>query len=221
MNVIDVIGPVMIGPSSSHTAGAVRLGLLARSILGAQPVKAEIGLHGSFAQTYRGHGTDVALLAGLVGWLPDDARIPQARTLAAEEGLAYEFSIINLGDLTHPNTVKFKLTAQDGTTCEVIGSSVGGGQVLVSSIDGFEVELSGRLPALLIAHTDKPGVIALVSSALASAGVNIASMRVFRTKKGGVAAMILECDNIVETGVIMLLNALEPIKSARFVNSVL
>lgn len=143
MNIFDVIGPVMIGPSSSHTAGAVRLSLLAISILGAWPVKAQIALHGSFAQTYRGHGTDMALLAGLMGWLPDDARIPQAMDFAQKQGLEYEFSTINLGDLTHPNTVYFKLTAADGRQCEVIGSSIGGGQVLVTSIDGAAVELSG------------------------------------------------------------------------------
>ena len=132
MNIIDIIGPVMIGPSSSHTAGAVRLGLLAAGILGAPPVKAQIDLHGSFAHTYRGHGTDVALLAGLMGWLPDDARIPQARKYAAEAGLEYNFAKVNLGDLTHPNTARFTLTAKDGKSCEVIGSSIGGGQVKVS-----------------------------------------------------------------------------------------
>ena len=144
MNIIDIIGPVMIGPSSSHTAGAVRLGLLAASILGAPPVKAQIDLHGSFAQTYRGHGTDVALLAGLMGWLPDDARIPQARKYAAEAGLAYSFDKVNLGELTHPNTVRFVLEDADQGRCEVIGSSVGGGQVKVSAIDGNEGELKGK-----------------------------------------------------------------------------
>ena len=147
MNIFDVIGPVMIGPSSSHTAGAVRLSLLAISILGAWPVKAQIALHGSFAQTYRGHGTDMALLAGLMGWLPDDARIPQAMDFAQKQGLEYAFSTINLGDLTHPNTVYFKLTAADGRQCEVIGSSIGGGQVLVTSID---VSCRRSLPCIRI-----------------------------------------------------------------------
>ena len=144
MNIFDVIGPVMIGPSSSHTAGAVRLSLLAISILGAWPVKAQIALHGSFA-----HGTDMALLAGLMGWLPDDARIPQAMDFAQKQGLEYAFSTINLGDLTHPNTVYFKLTAADGRQCEVIGSSIGGGQVLVTSIDGA-VSCRRSLPCIRI-----------------------------------------------------------------------
>ena len=117
MDLMDVIGPVMIGPSSSHTAGAVRLGLLAASILGEKPVKAEIELHGSFAQTYRGHGTDLALLAGLMGWLPDDARIPEARTFAGKNGLEYSFAKVNLGELAHPNTVKFKLIGAGGAVC--------------------------------------------------------------------------------------------------------
>ena len=211
MNIIDIIGPVMIGPSSSHTAGAVRLGLLAAGILGAPPVKAQIDLHGSFAHTYRGHGTDVALLAGLMGWLPDDARIPQARKYAAEAGLEYNFAKVNLGDLTHPNTARFTLTAKDGKSCEVIGSSIG----------GAEVELDGKLPALLVSHTDKPGVIALVSSTLASASVNIATMRVFRKNKGGLATMVLECDQKVQPAIVQLLAALPPIDTVRFVDSVL
>ncbi len=211
MNIFDVIGPVMIGPSSSHTAGAVRLSLLAISILGAWPVKAQIALHGSFAQTYRGHGTDMALLAGLMGWLPDDARIPQAMDFAQKQGLEYAFSTINLGDLTHPNTVYFKLTAADGRQCEVIGSSIG----------GAAVELSGKLPAILTLHKDKPGVISLVSSALASAGINIAGMRVFRANKGGLATMVIECDQVVPEPIINLVAALEPMQSVRFIRNVL
>ena len=163
MNLVDIIGPVMIGPSSSHTAGAVRLGLLAASILGGKPVKAEINLHGSFAETYQGHGTDMALLAGLMGWMPDDERIPEAASYAASEGLVYSFNKIDLGNMAHPNTVLFKLTSASGSYCEIIGSSVGGGQVKVTEIDGFPVELTGRLPAILTVHIDTRGVIALVT----------------------------------------------------------
>lgn len=221
MNLIDVIGPVMIGPSSSHTAGAVRLGLLAAGILGARPVRAEIYLHGSFAETYKGHGTDMALLAGLMGWKPDDARIPQAKEMAAAGGLEYAFHKIDLGNLTHPNTALFKLQAADGSSCEIVGSSVGGGQVRVTSIDGFPVELTGRLPAILTVHEDTKGVIALVSSTLASGGVNIATMRLFRKDKGGVASMVIECDENVSPGLISLIGALEQIRAVRFIASVL
>lgn len=220
MNIIDIIGPVMIGPSSSHTAGAVRLGLLATGILGAAPVEAEIYLHGSFAETYKGHGTDMALLAGLMGWLPDDARIPEADKHAKEAGLKYSFDKVDLGSSIHPNTAMFKLTAADGSKCEIVGASVGGGQVLVNSIDGFPVELTGKLPAILTVHEDKRGVIALVTSTLANAGVNVATMRVFRSNKGGLASMVIECDEAVPHGIINLIAALQQIQSVRFIGSV-
>lgn len=220
MNIIDIIGPVMIGPSSSHTAGAVRLGLLAAGILGSAPVRAEIHLHGSFAETHKGHGTDMALLAGLMGWLPDDARIPEADRYAVEAGLEYSFAKVDLGSLTHPNTALFKLTAADGSRCEIIGASVGGGQVLVNSIDGFPVELTGKLPAILTVHEDKRGIIALVTSTLANAGVNVATMRVFRSNKGGLASMVIECDEAVPQGIINLIAALQQIHSVRFIASV-
>lgn len=220
MNIIDIIGPVMIGPSSSHTAGAVRLGLLAAGVLGAVPVQAEIYLHGSFAETYKGHGTDMALLAGLMGWLPDDARIPEADKHAVAAGLKYSYAKMDLGSLTHPNTALFKLTAADGSHCEIVGSSVGGGQVLVTSIDGFPVELTGKLPAILTVHEDKRGIIALVTSTLANAGVNVATMRVFRSNKGGLASMVIECDEAVPQGIINLIAALQQIHSVRFIASV-
>lgn len=220
MNIIDIIGPVMIGPSSSHTAGAVRLGLLAAGILGSAPVRAEIHLHGSFAETHKGHGTDMALLAGLMGWLPDDARIPEADRYASEAGLEYSFAKVDLGSLTHPNTALFKLAAADGSRCEIIGASVGGGQVLVNSIDGFPVELTGKLPAILTVHEDKRGIIALVTSTLANAGVNVATMRVFRSNKGGLASMVIECDEAVPQGIINLIAALQQIHSVRFIASV-
>lgn len=220
MNIFDIIGPVMIGPSSSHTAGACRLGLLAASILGEAPVKAEILLHGSFAQTYKGHGTDRALAAGLMGWGTDDARIPQALEIAKEKGLDFTFATVDLGSMTHPNTVCFKLTGASGAHCEVIGSSIGGGQVQVTSIDGFPVELNGVLPALLVPHRDEPGVIALVSSILAMKGVNIASMRVFRSNKGGTASMVIECDQTVNSDVVDQLERLGAVKSVRFVDKV-
>ena len=196
MSILDIIGPVMIGPSSSHTAGAVRLGLLAASILGAKPVKAEIYLHGSFAETYKGHGTDMALLAGLMGWLPDDERIPQADSYAEKNGLEYSYHKIDLGNKAHPNTVLFKLTAADGARCDIVGSS-------------------------LTVHIDTRGVIALVTSTLANAGVNIATMRLFRSDKGGMASMVIECDEAVPQEIINLISALQQIESVRFIASVL
>lgn len=221
MNLMDIIGPVMIGPSSSHTAGAVRLGLLAAAILGERPVKAKIELHGSFAGTYRGHGTDLALLSGLMGWLPDDGRIPDALNIAEKSGLLYEFQRVNLGELAHPNTVRFALTGEHGAQCLVTGSSIGGGQVRVTEIDDFPVDLDGKLPGVLVLHRDQCGVIARVSRQLAEAGVNIAGMRVFRTDKGGLAIMIIECDQTVAPATLQKITALEAIESVRFIDNVL
>ncbi len=221
MNIMDIIGPVMIGPSSSHTAGAVRLGILAAGILGDRPVCARIGLHGSFGETYKGHGTDRALLAGLMGWLPDDSRIPDAFSYAEACGLQYVYRKVELGAAAHPNTVLFELRSAKGVTCTVKGASLGGGQVRITEIDGFPVELDGKLPAILTVHKDTRGVIAAVTNILAEAGVNIAAMRVFRSNKGGSASMVIECDQTVEREVIDSLAEVEEIRSVRFIGKVL
>ena len=192
-SVFDIVGPVMIGPSSSHTAGAVRLGELARAVFGGQPVSATIRLHGSFASTGRGHGTDLALVAGLLGMAPDDARIPSALTIAAEEGLHVHFVTADLGEV-HPNTAEFDLTSAAGDRMCVRGSSLGGGDVVISAIDGFEVEANGELPLLIVDHTDRPGEIAAVTGILADGGVNIAEMRVSRERRGARALMLIETD---------------------------
>lgn len=220
MNLIDVIGPVMIGPSSSHTAGAARLGLLAAAILGSQPAKAEIFLHGSFAETHKGHGTDLALVAGLMGWVPDDERIPEAFEYANNAGMDFCFHKIDLGSATHPNTVMFKLESADGNKCEITGSSIGGGQVRVTEIDGFPVELDGKLSTVITTHDDIRGVIALVSGLLANLSVNIATMRVFRSNKGGVASMVVECDSVIDPTGLKLIEAIPAIRSVRFVNRI-
>ena len=221
MNILDIIGPVMIGPSSSHTAGAVRLGVLARKILGQQPVKAKIKLYGSFAHTYKGHGTDLALIAGLLGWYPDDERIPDAFTEAKKIGLAFSFECIDSDELVHPNTAYFILEAENGHTCEVGGVSLGGGRILINKVDGFPVELTGELSALLTIHDDKAGVVSSVSSILAELGINIASMRVFRRQKGGLAAMVIETDQTVDKKIVPIIGAKSSIKSVRLINSIL
>jgi len=183
----------MIGPSSSHTAGAVRLGALARAIFGEQPLSARIGLHGSFASTGHGHGTDLALVAGLLGMKPDDARIPEALDLAASRGLAVEFHEVDAGEV-HPNTAVFELEGDNGHHMVVRGSSLGGGDVVVGAIDSFEVEANGDLPLLIVEHTDRPGEIAAVTGILAQSGTNIAEMRVSREKRGARALMLIETD---------------------------
>ncbi len=191
--VFDIVGPVMIGPSSSHTAGAARLGLMARKILGEPAVRADINLHGSFAQTYRGHGTDKALIAGILGFTPDDERIRDALTMAKKQGLDYHFQNVQL-EQAHPNTAVIHLIGVTGRTARVRGSSVGGGNIRITNIDGYEVELTGMYPALITIHHDRPGVITKVTQVLARYEVNIAFMRVSRHSRGEMAMMILELD---------------------------
>ncbi|MDN5332370.1 MAG: L-serine dehydratase [Tepidanaerobacteraceae bacterium] len=193
MDIFDIIGPVMIGPSSSHTAGAVRLGNIARNILSEEPKKARIILFNSFARTGRGHGTDKAVIAGLLGFSPDDERIKTAFDEAEKRGLVYQLLIENIDESLHPNTVTFEL---EGTTkkTRVTGCSIGGGRVKITAIDGFDVELSGEYPTIITVHKDRPGIVACVTAHLAQEGINIARMRVSRKKKGEEALMVIETD---------------------------
>lgn len=195
-SVFDIIGPVMVGPSSSHTAGAARLGAIARAIAGAEVRVARITLHGSFASTGRGHGTDVALVAGLLGYPPDDARIPDALALAEESGLRVTFSEADLGDV-HPNTARIDIETADGQRLLVQGSSVGAADVEVTQVDDFPVHLTGELPALGVIHHDQPGVVAAVTARLAAGMINIASMQVSRERRGARALMVIETDEPV------------------------
>jgi L-serine dehydratase len=199
-SIFDIVGPVMIGPSSSHTAGAARLGLLALAIFGEQPAAAHIRLHGSFATTGPGHGTDLALAAGLLGLAIDDARIRDALSDAAARGVAVTFETADLGD-EHPNTAAIALTGGSGRTMEIVGSSLGGAEVVVTRIDDFEVEITGELPTLVVAHVDQPGVIAGVTQVLAVSGANIATMSDAREKRGERALMLIETDATVPESV--------------------
>ncbi len=171
----------------------MRLAALARAVFGVTPSFARIHLHGSFASTGIGHGTDLALIAGLLGMAPADERIPQAYELAKEAGLAVEFIDADLGE-THPNTAEFELFGEGCDSMVVRGSSVGGGDVVLTNIDGFEVEANGELPLLIVEHVDRPGEIAAVTGIIAESGVNIAQMRVSREKRGARALMLIETD---------------------------
>lgn len=187
-----MIGPVMVGPSSSHTAGACRLALLARHLLGERPRRVEFGLHGSFAKTGKGHGTHLALVAGILGFTPDDERLKESLSLAEKEGLEVAFKAVELGDV-HPNTVRMVLEG-DKERITVTGSSLGGGLVRIFDLDGFEVRITGAAPTLVIRNVDTPGVVARVARILADDEVNIAYLTVSRKKRGGEAMMSLEVD---------------------------
>ena len=193
MNVFDILGPVMIGPSSSHTAGAARIGRITLALLGAPAVKADIFLHGSFAKTYKGHGTDKALIAGIMGMSTDDSRIRRAPELAREQGLAVT---ITTGDIdgAHPNTARVALTDADGNRVSLLGSSIGGGNILVTEVNGMEVSIMGQHTTLIVRHRDAPGTIAAVTEVMAEAGVNICNFRLSRQQKGGDAVMTIEID---------------------------
>lgn len=183
----------MVGPSSSHTAGAVRIGLITRKLLGRPPVRAELLLHGSFAATGKGHGTDKALVAGLLGMSPDDPDIPRSFLLAERAGM-----LVRLGSIVlrgaHPNSVLLKVEDERGNTLEVNASSLGGGRVRVNAIDGLDASFTGEYPTLIIRNEDRPGAVAEVSAILSRRQVNIATMQLYRNMRGGLAVMVLESD---------------------------
>lgn len=193
MNVFDIVGPVMIGPSSSHTAGAARIGRIARQLLQDEPAAARILLYGSFAKTYKGHGTDKALIAGILGMEPDDARLRFSPEIARQQGLAVTLDTGDAPDI-HPNTAVLTLTGRRGGTLTLRGASIGGGNILIDEIDGMAVRISGQHPSLIVQHRDRPGVIAQVTDLLADRGVNICNFSLSRRNKGGTAVMTIEMD---------------------------
>ncbi|SHJ00498.1 L-serine ammonia-lyase, iron-sulfur-dependent subunit beta [Pseudobutyrivibrio xylanivorans] len=196
MNLFDIIGPVMVGPSSSHTAGAAKIGNVCHKLMGEKIEKAQIYLHGSFAKTGKGHGTDKALVAGLIGLDVDDIRIPESFELAKEYGLDYSIDTIDLGD-AHPNSAKIIMYGVSGAKVEVIAASLGGGRIEVCNLDGVEVNFSGESPTLIVHNIDQPGYITEVTSLLGKQGINIATMQLHRKNRGGEAVMVIECDDEV------------------------
>lgn len=194
-SVFDIIGPVMIGPSSSHTAGAARIGLAARNLLGKQPTWAKIYLYESFAKTYKGHGTDFALAGGLLGFATDDVRMSKALEIAKDSGLEIEF-IEDTSAADHPNTARLIIGA-DSDQLELVGISIGGGKVEITELNGFVLRLSGNHPAILIMHNDRFGAIASVTKILAKHEINIGHMEVNRKDVGKEALMVIEVDQNV------------------------
>ena len=195
-SIFDILGPVMVGPSSSHTAGAARIGMIARQLFGRQPEKAAVYLHGSFAATGKGHGTDKALIAGLLGMKPDDMRIPNIFEAAKEAGMEFTIEPKEIKE-AHPNTAQIIMEAEGVNTMKIQAYSIGGGRIRVCKLDGIDVNFSGESNTLIIRNVDEPGRIKEVAAALSDAQINIATMQVFRDKRGGYAVMVVETDQIV------------------------
>lgn len=217
ISIFEVIGPVMIGPSSSHTAGAVKLARVASFIAGQNFNHVTFGLHGSFAKTYKGHGTDLALVAGVMGLREDDERLSRAFQIAKQAGVTYEFYEVELDNI-HENSAMFTFYKEDETQYEVVGSSIGGGQIIIKSINGFETEFSAQSPTLVITQNDKKGVISNISAILANNDINIGTMRVSRRGKGNVASCIIETDNIVPDAVIESLSGIKNVISIKSIS---
>lgn len=218
IGIFDVLGPIMIGPSSSHTAGAARLGKIARTIVN-KPIKdVTFLLHGSFKETYKGHGTDRALVAGILGMMPDDERLRDALLIAEKEGLEVHFLPADLGQV-HPNTVKILMTDCDDINWEVLGSSIGGGLVEIYEINGNKVKITGEYPTIITCHDDIPGNVSKVSTLFYDNDINIAHMTLVRSQKGKDATMTFEVDNNVSEELIAAIKAVEGVNRVILINS--
>lgn len=215
MNLYDIIGPVMVGPSSSHTAGAVKIGYVSRKLMAQPIVKAQILLYGSFLATGKGHGTQIAIAAGLLGMKTDDCRIPDSFRLAGEAGMEISFGEAELKD-AHPNSAQLILTGADGRQLEIVGESIGGSRINIASIDGLSANFSGDYPTLIVHNLDQPGHVAEVTSMLSHKSVNIATMQLYRAGRGGHAVMVIECDQEVPKESIQWLAHLEGIEKVTY-----
>ena len=217
MDIFDLIGPIMVGPSSSHTAGAVRIGLVSRKLLGEPPAEAELYLYGSFADTGLGHGTDKALVAGLLGMEPDDERIPDSFRYAQETGLRFTFGTADLR-AAHPNSVLLKLRGVSGACLEVTAASIGGGRIQIRRLGDLELCFSAEQPTLIVKNEDQPGSVADVSRVLAQHGINIGTFQVNRDSRGGSAVIVIECDAPIREDVVNYIASLPGILRAVCIN---
>ena len=215
INIFDMMGPVMVGPSSSHPAGAARIGNMGRTLLGEEVARADIGLHGSFAETGFGHGTDRALLAGLLGMKPDDLRIPNAYEEANRAGMAYSFRTVELRD-AHPNTALLELTGKSGKKLTLQASSIGGGAIVVNKIDGIDVNFTGDFNTLIVRNQDESGSVAAITSILSQVHINVANMSVNRHRRGGDALMVIETDQHIKPRQVEFLSELPGILSVTY-----
>lgn len=195
ISVFDVLGPNMIGPSSSHTAGAAVIGALAGKIMTPPIKKVEFTLYGSFAKTYQGHGTDRALLGGVMGFATDDTRIRDSFRIAREWGIAYTFTPNETETDIHPNTVDIRMENETGQVMTVRGESLGGGKVRIVRINGVSVDFTGEYSSVIVIQQDQPGVVAHITKVISDLGINIAFLRLFRDAKGHTAYTIVESDS--------------------------
>lgn len=219
-SMFDILGPIMIGPSSSHTAGAARLGKIARIIADGNFTKVEFLLHGSFAKTYKGHGTDRALTAGILGMNPWDDNLKNALDIAKSQNIEVSFIETDLGEDVHPNTVKINVYKTDNTITQVTGSSIGGGAIEITEVDGDKIQFTGEYPTLIIRQKDIPGVISNVTALMYKANINIAFMKVYRSQKGEEATMIFETDSIVPEDIIKKIDSFGYINSVKVINPI-
>lgn len=219
VTLFDILGPVMVGPSSSHTAGACRLGLMARAILGGTPERARIRLHGSFAATGEGHGTHRALVGGLVGIEPDDLRLKQAYDEARAAGMEWEFVDDDLGEDAHPNTAILEVSRGE-EKATVRGASVGGGRIEVTELDGFPIDLGGDYHTLVVVARDEPGTIMTITGLCAAEGINLATMRVDRTGRHKDALMTIEADAPIPERILDELRSFEWLRWVRRIEKI-
>lgn len=217
VSIFEALGPVMIGPSSSHTAGAARLARVAALAVQGEFDHVDFVLHGSFARTYLGHGTDRALVAGVLGLSASDERLPHAFELARMCNLTYTFSEEEMRDV-HENTVRMVFHMKQGAPQIVVGSSIGGGQIVITSINGFDVEYTAQSNALVITQRDRKGVISHIAGALADHDINIGVMRLSRRARGDVACTIIEVDSPVSPDIVTQLRNLPDVMSVRAIN---
>jgi L-serine dehydratase len=207
LSVFEIIGPPMIGPSSSHTAGACRIGWTARAVLGQPPVRADFQLHGSFLATGAGHGTHEALVAGILGFEPDCEELKNSLEIAKSAGVSISFGEIDLGPQAHPNSVRVQLSG-DSASLSLTACSIGGGSIRIQELDGFPAALSGTLAALIIWHLDTPGFLARVTAVLACVELNVAAIRTSRRERGAEALTVIEIDGKFPPEALALLDAM-------------
>lgn len=215
LDIFDILGPVMVGPSSSHTAGAVRIGRMARTLLGSQPVKADIALHGSFAETGQGHGTDKALVAGLLGMKPDNLEIPHSFELAREQGMEFQFRTVELRE-AHPNTAVLTVEDASGKKLTVQAVSTGGGRIRVDKINGVDVNFTGAYNTLVVRHKDVAGELNRITHELVAGGVNIANMSLFRNRRGGDVLTVIEMDEKLKSDVVDRISKLYAVQDVTY-----